>query len=272
MLDNMLEFFNNYGWPGILAILLILVIYWIILQKDKSTKDTISTGFDKLATSISSQNEHLIDSITKSNEKTQAELFNLIKTTLSERDNAIKSNHNKSLDRRLVISQEINNILWDTMNIYNCQRAIVIEFHNNKENLDGLSFLWYDIQYEKQQRCVKSISHKAKNLQVSNIIPIINKVNSTPGNIIILNPNDIEEIYNESTTLYSQFKEHNIERIIYSGIYSSENRLIGLVALEYQRGFPYYEDIINLLDIKGRTDKISQLLQFSEFNDNTTSE
>ena len=266
MLNNILEFFNNYGWPGIVAIVLIIVIYWLITQKDKSTKDTITTGFDKLATSISNQNEHLIDSITRSNEKTQAELFNLVKTTLSERDSVIKSNHDKSLDRRFMISEEIDNILWDTMNLYNCQRAIVIEFHNSKENLNGLSFLWYDIQYEKQQRDVISISNKVRNLQVSNILPIINRVNSTPGNIIVLNSDDIEKIYDESTVLYSQFKELNVEHIIYSGIYSSDNKLIGLIALEYQKNHPYHEDIINLLDIKERTAKIAQLLQFSKNN------
>lgn len=266
MLNNILEFFNNYGWPGIVAIVLIIVIYWLITQKDKSTKDTITTGFDKLATSISNQNEHLIDSITRSNEKTQVELFNLVKTTLSERDSAIKSNHDKSLDRRFMISEEIGNILWDTMNLYNCQRAIVIEFHNSKENLNGLSFLWYDVQYEKQQRDVISISNKARNLQASNIVPIINKVNSTPGNIIVLNSDDIEKIYDESTVLYSQFKELNVEHIIYSGIYSSDNKIIGLIALEYQKNHPYHEDIINLLDIKERTAKIAQLLQFSKNN------
>lgn len=266
MLNNILEFFNNYGWPGIVAIVLIIVIYWLITQKDKSTKDTITTSFDKLATSISNQNEHLIDSITRSNEKTQVELFNLVKTTLSERDSTIKSNHDKSLDRRFMISEEIGNILWDTMNLYNCQRAIVIEFHNSKENLNGLSFLWYDVQYEKQQRDVISISNKARNLQASNIVPIINKVNSTPGNIIVLNSDDIEKIYDESTVLYSQFKELNVEHIIYSGIYSSDNKIIGLIALEYQKNHPYHEDIINLLDIKERTAKIAQLLQFSKNN------
>ena len=266
MFNNILEFFNNYGWSGIVAIVLILVIYWLITQKDKSTKDTITIGFDKLATSISNQNEHLIDSITRSNEKTQVELFNLVKTTLSERDSVIKSNHDKSLDRRFMISEEIDNILWDTMNLYNCQRAIVIEFHNSKENLNGLSFLWYDVQYEKQQRDVISISNKARNLQASNIVPIINKINSTPGNIIVLNSDDIEKIYNESTVLYSQFKELNVEHIIYSGIYSSDNKLIGLIALEYWKNHPYHEDIINLLDIKERTAKIAQLLQFSKNN------
>lgn len=266
MLNNILEFFNNYGWPGIVAIVLIIVIYWLITQKDKSTKDTITTGFDKLATSISNQNEHLIDSITRSNEKTQVELFNLVKTALSERDSTIKSNHDKSLDRRFMISEEISNILWDTMNLYNCQRAIVIEFHNSKENLNGLSFLWYDVQYEKQQRDVISISNKARNLQASNIVPIINKVNSTPGNIIVLNSDDIEKIYDESTVLYSQFKELNVEHIIYSGMYSSDNKLIGLIALEYQKNHPYHEDIINLLDIKERTAKIANLLQFFKNN------
>ena len=209
MLNNILEFFNNYGWPGIVAIVLILVIYWLITQKDKSTKETITTGFDKLATSISNQNDNLIDSITRSNEKTQAELFNLIKTTLSERDNAIKYNHEKSLDRRFIISEEIGNILWDTMNLYNCQRAIVIELHNSKENLNGLSFLWYDVQYEKQQRDVLSLSSKARNLQVSNIMPIINRVNNTPGNIIILNSDDIENNYHILSKRFSTFRVIN---------------------------------------------------------------
>ena len=103
-------------------------------------------------------------------------------------------------------------------------------------------------------------------MQASNIIPIINKVNITPGNIVILNPEDIEKIYEESTVLYSQFKELNIEHIIFSGIYSSNNKLIGLVALEYQKNHPYHEDLLNLLDIKGRTDQIAQLLEFFKNN------
>lgn len=266
MLDNIFQFFNSYGWPGIVSVVLVLVIYWFITKKDKSTKDTIINGFDKLANSISDQNEHLINSIACSNEKTQAELFNLIKTTLSDRDNNIKSYHNESLNRRFVVSEEINNILWETMNLYNCQRVLVIEFHNSKENLNGLSFLWYDVQYEKHQRNVHSISNKIRNLQASNIVPIINKVNGMPGNIIVLNQDEIEKLYNESTVLYSQYKELNIEHIIYSGIYSPDNKLIGLVALEYQKNYPYHEDLINLLDIKEKTAKIAQLLQFSKTN------
>lgn len=266
MLSNILEFLNNFGWPGVVVIVFVSIIYLIILKNNKSTQDSITTGFDKLATSISNQNENLINSITNSNEKTQEELFNLVKTTLSERDSTIKSNHEKSLDRRFSVSEEINNILWDAMNLYNCQRALVIEFHNSKENLNGLSFLWYDVQYEKQQRGTASISSKARNLQASNIVPIINRVNNTPGNIVLLNSDDIEKIYDESTVLYSHLKELNVEHIIYSGIYSSDNKLIGLVALEYQKNYPYHEDMINLLDIKGRTSKIAQLLQFSKNN------
>ena len=77
---------------------------------------------------------------------------------------------------------------------------------------------------------------------------------------------NIEKIYDESTVLYSQFKELNVEHIIYAGIYSYDNKLIGLIALEYQKNHPYHEDIINLLDIKGRAAKIAQLLQFSKNN------
>ncbi len=266
MLNNILEFFNSYGWPGILATIVIFIIYFIINKKDKSTQNVITSGFDKLASSISNQNEHLIKSIASSNEKTQTELLSLVKTTILDRDKNIQDNHNKSIDTRIKISEEIDNILWDMMNLYNCQRAVVIEFHNSKENLNGLSFLWYDIQYEKQQRDVYAISNKVRNMQASNIIPIINKVNITPGNIVILNPEDIEKIYEESTVLYSQFKELNIEHIIFSGIYSSNNKLIGLVALEYHVNHPYHEDLLNLLDIKGRTDQIAQLLEFFKNN------
>lgn len=266
MLNNILEFFNNYGWPGIVGTTIIFVIYHIINKKDKSTQNIITSGFDKLATSISNQNEHLIQSITSSNEKTQTEFLSLVKTTILDRDKNIQDTHNKSIDKRIKISKEIDTILWDMMNLYNCQRAVVIEFHNSKENLNGLSFLWYDIQYEKQQRDVYAISNKVRNMQASNIIPIINKVNSTSGNIIILNPEDIEKIYEESTVLYSQFKELNIEHIIFSGVYSSNNKLIGLVALEYHINHPYHEDLLNLLDIKGRTDKIAQLLEFFKNN------
>lgn len=266
MLNNILEFFNNYGWPGIVGTIIIFVIYHIINKKDKSTQNIITSGFDKLATSISNQNEHLIQSITSSNEKTQTEFLSLVKTTILDRDKNIQDNHNKSIDKRIKISKEIDTILWDMMNLYNCQRAVVIEFHNSKENLNGLSFLWYDIQYEKQQRDVYAISNKVRNIQASNIIPIINKVNSTSGNIIILNPEDIEKIYEESTVLYSHFKELNIEHIIFSGVYSSNNKLIGLVALEYHINHPYHEDLLNLLDIKGRTDKIAQLLEFFKNN------
>ncbi len=266
MLNNILEFFNNYGWPGIVGTIIIFVIYHIINKKDKSTQNIITSGFDKLATSISNQNEHLIQSITSSNEKTQTELLSLVKTTILDRDKNIQDIHNRSIDKRIKISEEIDTILWDMMNLYNCQRAVVIEFHNSKENLNGLSFLWYDIQYEKQQRDVYAISNKVKNMQASNIIPIINKVNSTPGNIIILNPEDIEKIYEESTVLYSQLKELNVEHIIFSGVYSSNNKLIGLVALEYHINHPYHEDLLNLLDIKGRTDKIAQLLEFFKNN------
>ena len=70
------------------------------------------------------------------------------------------------------------------------------------------------------------------------------------------------DLYNESTLLYSHLKELKIDHVIYSGLYSDDNRLIGLVALEYHEGYPFHEDLINLFDIKAKTSKISQLLQF----------
>ena len=106
------------------------------------------------------------------------------------------------------------------------------------------------------------ISTQAKNIQASNILPIIKRVGKEKSNTILLNKEDIENLYSESTVLYSHLKEIKIDHVIYSGLYSDDNRLIGLVALEYHEGYPFHEDLINLFDIRAKTSKISQLLQF----------
>jgi hypothetical protein len=263
-LDNITSVFNTYGWPGIIVILVIIGLVFFINQKDKDTEKQIAQSFDKMTDTITKQNSALVSAIYKSNEKTQQNLFDLINNQLIARDVQTEETHNRSINRRLEISQEIGKVLWDLMNIYNAQRTIVMEFHNSKENLSGLSFMWYDVQYERQQRDIKCISHKSKNLQASNILPIINKINLAPGNIVLYKKEDIENLYNESPVLYSQLREIKVENIIFSGIYSESNILIGIVALEYSEGHIFHEDLIDYYDIKSKTVIISNLLQFEK--------
>lgn len=263
-LDNITSVFNTYGWPGIIAILVIIGLVFFINQKDKDTEKQIAQSFDKMTDTITKQNNALVSAIYKSNEKTQQNLFDLINKQLIERDVQTEETHNRSINHRLEISQEIGKILWDLMNIYNAQRTIIMEFHNSKENLNGLSFVWYDVQYERQQRDISCISPKSKNLQVSNILPVINKINSAPGNIVLYKKEDIENLYDESPVLYSQLRDIKAENIIFSGIYNGSNRLIGIVALEYSKGHIFHEDLINYYDIKSKTAIISNMLQFEK--------
>lgn len=269
-ISDILKIFETFGFPGIIALIAILSIWAIIQYSQKKAKENIESGFQSLAMTISTQNEKLIEAITVQNEKTQDKLFDIVSKTidnsLDAHDTKLSDIHNESILRRLEVSETISDILWELMTKYQAQRSVLIEFHNSKENLNGLSFLWYDIQYEKQEKGVASISHKARNLQASNLLPIINMVNRSSSNIIIMHPEDIEAIYEKSTVLYSHFKEIKAAYLIYCGIYSESNELIGLIALEYQEDHPYHEDTINLFDIKEKASTISLLLNFEKYH------
>ena len=145
------------------------------------------------------------------------------------------------------------------MSIY-ITKLVLIEFHNSKENLDGLSFLWYDIQHEKQQKGIESISAKVRNLQTTNLRPIIRRVNNEKTHIINLGVEDIENIYNESTVLYDYLMKQDLEHIMYIGIYNTTtNELIGIIAIEWHKGYPYHDDVIDYFVLKEKAGMIEHL-------------
>lgn len=256
-IESLLKLFEQYGWPGIVAIIAILIVYYFISKKDKNSIETIKTGFSSLTTTITHQNETLIDAITSSNEKTQERLFNLISKSLDDNEARKRQHHKTSLSKRGEVSDKVDDVLFDILQMTNAQRVILVEFHNSKENLDGLSFLWYDIQHEKQARGIESISAKCRNLQAINLRPIVKRVNNSKSHIINLNAEDIENIYNESTVLHSHFKEIHVQHLIYIGIYNTDtNELIAIIGIEYQEGHPYYDDIIDYFVLKEKSSLI----------------
>lgn len=259
-IESLIKLFEQYGWPGVLAIVCILIVYYFVSKKDKKSLDTINAGFNGLATTMAKQNETLIEAITESNEKTQERLFTLINKSIDNSERKKAENHKKSLNKRSEISEKVDEVLFDMLLQTNAQRVVMIEFHNSKENLDGLSFLWYDIQHEKQQKGVSSLSAKAKNLQATNLRPIIYRINNEKTHIIHLGPEDIENIYNESTVFYAHMKEINVSHVIYCGIYNTNtNELIGLIAIEFQEGHPYHEDLIDYFILKEKAGLIEHL-------------
>ena len=259
---------EQYGWPGLIGCCLVFAIIFFINKKEKSTNDNISKNFDKLTDTISSQNNKLIDIMQDNNSKlsslavmTNNNMSGIIHDVLAERREKDTKDHAELMQLRMDNSEKINSILRDMLQIYNAQRVLVFEFHNSKENFNGLPFAWYDVQYEKQLREIPCISQKARSLQLDNLLPVVRKVNQADGNIVLYRKEDIEEIYDESTVLYSQLREVNAENIIYCGLYNKDNVMVGMVVLEYETGYKFHEDLINYYDIKAKCGRIAELLE-----------
>lgn len=243
-----------------MTVMYILFIYFLISKKDKKSNDAINAGFNSLANTITKQNEVLIEKMTETNVNTQQQLFNLVNKAIDDKDNNKEADHKKSIEKRIEIGEKVDEMLFDILLWSNAQRAVIIEFHNSKENLDGLSFIWYDIQHEKQQKGIETLSAKARNLQATNIRPIINRVNNSLTHIVHLGPEDIENIYNESTVFYQNIKEIHAAHLIYCGIYNTEtNELIGLLALEFQEGYPFHDDRIDYYILKEKAGVIEYI-------------
>ena len=259
-LESLIKLFEDYGWPGVIAIVVILVLYYFISKKDKKSLSTINDGFANLTKTITTQNDKLVDAITESNERTQSRLFELVSKSIDDKEQNKRRLHKESLSKRSEIGEYIDEELFDLLQVVNAQRVIMIEFHNSKENLDGLSFLWYDVQHEKQQKGVETISAKARNLQATNLRPIIRRVNNSKGHLCELDKDGIEEIYKESTVLYSHFKEIKASHLIYIGIYNTDsNELLGIICIEWQEGHPFHEDLIDYYLLKEKAGAIEHL-------------
>lgn len=259
-LESLIKLFEDYGWPGVIAIVVILVLYYFISKKDKKSLSTINDGFTSLTKTITTQNDKLVDAITESNERTQSRLFELVSKSIDEKEQLKERAHRKSMSKRSEISEYIDDVLFEILQTVAAQRVILVEFHNSKENLDGLSFLWYDVQHEKQQKGISTISAKARNMQATNLRPIIRRVNNDKAHIAVFDEAGIEEIYNESTVLYNYLKELNCNHLIYIGVYNTEtNDLRALIGIEWQEGHPYHEDLVDYYLLKEKAGMIEHL-------------
>ena len=262
--EALIKMFETYGWSGMIAVVIILLVYYFITKKDKKTVDTINAGFVGLSTTMSQQNNTLITAITTSNENTQKQLFDLVTKAIDNKAATDEQKHKESLAKRSEINETINDVLFDLLQETHAQRTFVVEFHNSKCNLDGLAFLWYDMQYERQQRGINPISTHLKSMQLSNIHPIIKRINAAENHLIKLTNDDIENIYNESSVLYSQFKNTGTTTIIYSGIYNTNNELIGFIGIEYLDGYYYDDKFVNSFNVKEKTAIIESLYNYSK--------
>lgn len=260
MFDFLHELLVQCGWPGLVGACIVGAIYFLI---NRSINSSVDKTTDKMADIISNQNVTLVNSMIDMTKQNQTELLNLLDKSLNIHDKEKQQEHIASIQHRLNISESIQKHLYDLMMLYRARRCALLEFHNSKENLNGLSFLWYDAHYEVKQRNVTPISGKCKDMQISNLMPVIKDVIDNDG-IIHYNKESLEVLEKYSGVLYDQLvKELGVTDIIFTGLYDQNNNIIGLVFLEYNNYiYKYDEDIIDLEDIKHHACTMSQLLEF----------
>lgn len=262
----MFEFFNKmieeFGGLGLIIIVIGSLLYFLISRSDKKAEKSMADLSENLTNTLTEQNKNLLSTLSSSNIQLQTNMLNLIEKSICNHDEHNTEIHNASMKHRLDISDKMQIMLYEMMNFYHAKRCGVMEFHNNTNNLNGLSFLWYDLSYENLQRNVRPISGVCKNQQLSIMSPVMNDIISNDG-IVVYRISDIDKLEQRSPVLHDHLvNKIKVNAIIYSGLYDLHNSLIGILFLEYDDNFKYPENIIDLNDIKERSSGISQLLDF----------
>lgn len=262
----MFEFFSKlieeFGGLGLVVIVLGGLLYFLITRSDKKTERSISEMSEHISNTLADQNKNLLTTLTSNNTQLQSSMLNLIEKSICVHDENNVKIHNASMKHRLDISDKMQIMLYEMMNFYHAKRCGVMEFHNNTNNLNGLSFLWYDLSYENLQRNVRPISGVCKNQQLSILSPIMSDIISNDG-IIVYRSSDIKKLESRSPVLFDHLTNKiKVSTVIYAGLYDLHNNLIGIVFLEYDEDYKYPESIIDFYDIKERASGISQLLDF----------
>lgn len=243
-----------YGWQGLVVIGVVAILYFLINR-------SINKSNDKLADTISSQNQVLVQSMVNH----QQDLVSIIGKTLERNENQKNEVHMASIQHRIDISKPMQDKVYDTMIYFRAKRCGILEFHNSKENLNGLSFLWYDMHYETNQKNVLPINQKCKDMQISNLVTIIDSIRANKG-VVIYKRKDLENLQSKSSVLYEQLvHELNSDTIIYAGLYGNNNSLIGLMLLEYDDNeYKFNDNLYDKAEIKERATSISSLLEFNK--------
>lgn len=265
------DIFMKYGWPGIIAIIVIVAIYFIFnyinKQQAKQTTTTINDGFKTLATemsrTVSEQNKLLLNAFINQSDSNTKMIKDIMTDVVNNKSRIDSEEHTKSNNVRLNVSEHISSKVFDMLKTYNCDRAFILEFHNSKQNFSGLSFVWYDMTYEKFAKGLHTICSSFKDQEISSLIPIINDVNNGCG-IMHYTIDELEELQDRSPVLYDRLRqERHIQECIILGLYSNTNIMIGLIILEYERTLMPIE-VYNVKDLLSEAATISSLLDLNK--------
>ena len=254
---------NIYGDGGLIISVLIVVLFIVTPYFFNKSNKTINQGLEKMAseiaTSIAKQNENLINSLSNNESKMLDNQMKILEMMLKHS----KQEHNEKIDKREAISIPIQEKINHLKIYYNCTRVAVLEFHNSKENLNGLPFKWYDMIYESQIKTADSISHDAQNLPANTLLPIIQDLKQ--NNIVILDHEKIaSDIFSKSPVLYDHLiNKVNANTVIYVPLRNLNDKLIGLLVLEYSGQTKFFKETFNSEELFIVAYAISALLELN---------
>lgn len=273
MQDIIIELVHQYGIGGLVIACAIIILTYFGDKKLSKKTEKVTSSVDKLTEAIIEQNSKLTDTISstvistmaENNKETQKQMLELINSSINNINKEHKEEHILHMENRINVGDEIYNIIKEINDRTRAARTILFEFHNSNENFDGLPFVKYDATSEHIARDNTSLWTKIKDFQFQILYPVIKPLYNNEHNIIHYNGKWIrDDLYNLSAVLFSQYNEIHIEDVIYVGCYSKKNKMIGVVAIEFNKNHPYVHGNISENEIVYNVEQISTLLRLKK--------
>lgn len=249
----------------VLAAVFILGIY-LKRASNKSSEKTSSVlveGFKSLSSDMSKHNDKLLDALLTQNQNNTRAILDVVNVALVNHRQQNKNIHDRNLKLRETASLKIKTKIHDLLNRYNCDRAFILEFHNSKQNMTGLSFLWYDMTFEEIAKGVPTIQTYWKDQEASTLLPVVKDICDEDG-FKIYTIEDLEELQHKSTVLYHRLRiERQLQEAIMIALYGSNNEIIGILILEYEYSTIPVE-VLDVADLIREAGSISDLLDYQK--------
>ena len=260
ILFDIIEKYGLWGACGVIACMGLFLLFKLLSNK---LSEDMTSGLEKIGEKLTDQMSQQNKNLTNTLAEQQSQLTNTIIDQqnklldhLINKDSRDAVNHNKMLNKRIELAEEINNRLRDIMNIHNSQRAFIIEFHNSYENLSGVPFAKYSCTYEWFDKGLMPVANKIMGLPFAQIAKVVSDIINSDNQQKVYTDIDLMECENPSLTAF--IKDDKTKAIVYDAMYDRNNQLIGCLVLEYH--VPLEEGHLNLDQLKVQTAELTSIL------------
>ena len=237
-MDSLYNIFAEYGWAGINAVIICIVLFYGGRYAIKKLTNNMHTGLEdvgeKLTDKMAEQNDKLADQLATQNET-------LVKTIVDQQGQLLghlldnrqheQKNHNEMLGERMALTEEIKDGLKDIGHIHGAQRVFIVEFHNSNQNLSGTPFAKWSCTYEWCEKNVSSVQFTVKDLPFSGLSGAITKIYNSHEQQLIYEK--LEDLLDDCPALRDLFTKYPCDSIICTAMYDRDNVLIGALILEF---------------------------------------